>query len=176
WLSARLQARTRLRCSAAVMPNVMSRGEGAMGSAAPPNRNEALAKSTVLRRRRCPQFRVDGQAQPVEYSFPECRFSHAVVSRCRMTLMPEITRRGFTVSLIGAAAARGQASEDLAALSLTAAASRIRAGTVTSTQLTQACLARIEVYNPKLNSFITVTRPQALAQARELDAEQRSGK
>src|SRR5437016_55442 len=56
------------------------------------------------------------------------------------------------------------------------AAARIRARTVTPTQLTQACLTRVVTYNPKLNAFITVTREQALAQARELDAEQRSGK
>jgi aspartyl-tRNA(Asn)/glutamyl-tRNA(Gln) amidotransferase subunit A len=37
-------------------------------------------------------------------------------------------------------------------------------------------LARIETYNPKLNAFITVVRVQALAQARELEAEQRAGK
>jgi aspartyl-tRNA(Asn)/glutamyl-tRNA(Gln) amidotransferase subunit A len=43
-------------------------------------------------------------------------------------------------------------------------------------QLTEACLARIETYNPKLNAFITVTREKALQQARDLDAEQRSGK
>src|SRR5437899_76996 len=90
--------------------------------------------------------------------------------------MHPITRRGFALSLAGAFAARGQASEDLAALSLTEAAARIRTRSVTPTQLTQACLARIEIYNPKLNAFITVLREQALVQARELDAEQRSGK
>jgi aspartyl-tRNA(Asn)/glutamyl-tRNA(Gln) amidotransferase subunit A len=90
--------------------------------------------------------------------------------------MHHITRRGFTVSLAGALAARVQASEDLTALSLTEASARIRAHSVTPTQLTEACLARIETYNPKLNAFITVMREQALAQARELEAEQRSGK
>lgn len=90
--------------------------------------------------------------------------------------MPDITRRGFTASLIGALAARAQADEDLTALSLMEAAARIRARTVTPTQLTQACLARVETYNPKLNAFITVVREQALALARELDAEQSSGR
>src|SRR5215471_13629150 len=52
----------------------------------------------------------------------------------------------------------------------------MRARSVTATQLTEACLARIETYNPKLNAFITVMREQALAQARDLDAEQRAGK
>jgi len=61
-------------------------------------------------------------------------------------------------------------------LSLAEASARIHARTVTPIQLTQACLARIEVYNPKVNAFITVLREQAMAQARELEAEQRSGK
>ena len=87
------------------------------------------------------------------------------------------TRRAFTLSLAGAAvAARAQTSEDLAALTLAEAAARIRSRAATPTQLTQACLARIETYNPKLNCYITVMRQQALAQARELDAEQRAGK
>ncbi len=90
--------------------------------------------------------------------------------------MHPITRRGFALSLAAACAARGQASEDLASLSLAEAAARIRARSVTPTQLTEACLARVAIYNPKLNAFITVLREQALAQARELEAEQRAGK
>src|ERR1700730_9773473 len=90
--------------------------------------------------------------------------------------MSQITRRGFALSVASALAARGQASEDLASLSLTEASSRIRARSVTPTQLTEACLARIDTYNPMLNAFITVLRQQARAQARELDAEQSSGK
>src|ERR1700756_2781255 len=90
--------------------------------------------------------------------------------------MAELTRRNFALTLAGAFAAAAQNSEDLAALSLAEASVRIRARTVTSTALTEACLARIETYNPKLNAFITVLRERALAQARDLDAEQRSGK
>jgi aspartyl-tRNA(Asn)/glutamyl-tRNA(Gln) amidotransferase subunit A len=61
-------------------------------------------------------------------------------------------------------------------LTLAQASARIRSGAATATQLTQACLARIDVYNPKLNCFITVMREQALSQARELDAEQHAGR
>ncbi len=78
--------------------------------------------------------------------------------------------------MIGALALRGQGSEDVTQLSLAQASARIRARSLTSTQLTEACLARIATYNPKLNAFITVMREQALAQAREMDAEQRAGK
>lgn len=89
----------------------------------------------------------------------------------------QLTRRAFTVSTIAAFAPRLRAaSEDLAALSLTEASARIRARTVTPSQLTEACLGRIATFNPKLNCYITVLREQALAAARELDAEQRSGK
>src|SRR5437588_10450103 len=88
--------------------------------------------------------------------------------------MSDLTRRGFTASVISAFALRGQASEEnLAALSLAQASARIRARTVTATELTQACLARIATFNPKLNRYITVMRDRALAQARQLDAEQR---
>src|SRR5262249_62074522 len=87
-----------------------------------------------------------------------------------------VSRREFTITLAAALAARGQSSEDLTALSLTEVSARIQARSVTPTQLTEACLARIEIYNPKLNAFITVLREQARAQARELDSEQRAGK
>jgi len=90
--------------------------------------------------------------------------------------MIDITRRTFTASVIGALVSQAQVPGDLAALTLAEASGQMRAGTVTATQLTEACLARIDVYNPKLNCFITVLREQALAQARALDAEQRRGR
>src|SRR5215469_8655891 len=91
--------------------------------------------------------------------------------------MLDLTRRGFALSMIGGAIAmRAEPAGDLAALSLAEAAARIRDRAVTSAQLTEACLARIQTYNPKLNCFITVMREQALAQARALDEEQRNGR
>jgi aspartyl-tRNA(Asn)/glutamyl-tRNA(Gln) amidotransferase subunit A len=108
-----------------------------------------------------------------------------------------MTRREFTLSVLGTAAsakcvvaaARGAAQaaappgarsstngDALAGLTLAEASARIRAGTVTSTDLVNACLGRIDVYNPKINAFITVMREAALAQARALDAEQRAGR
>src|SRR5262245_57334708 len=90
--------------------------------------------------------------------------------------MPSITRRGFSISALGALAAQAQATEDPAASSLAAASARIRSRAVTPTQLVRACLSRIDTYNPKINACITVTRENALAQARELDAEQAAGK
>src|SRR5216683_2056203 len=97
--------------------------------------------------------------------------------------MTRLSRREFTVTMFGAAAAaatRGLAAaapaDTLAGLTLSEVSARIKAGTVTSTDLVNACLARSEVYNPKVNAFITVTREMALAQAKVLDAEQRAGK
>jgi aspartyl-tRNA(Asn)/glutamyl-tRNA(Gln) amidotransferase subunit A len=113
--------------------------------------------------------------------------------------MTPLSRREFTISLVGTVAARaavrgeatspqqpagganravpGAATPDaLAAISLAEASARIRARSVTAVELVNACLGRIDVYNPKVNAFITVMREAALAQARTLDAEQREGK
>ncbi len=67
-------------------------------------------------------------------------------------------------------------NEDLTTLSLTEAAARLRARQVTSTELTQACLARIRDRDPEINSFITLTDDLALKQAGAADSELRAGK
>ena len=67
-------------------------------------------------------------------------------------------------------------SDKLAALSLTEVSEMIHARTVTSTQLVKALLDRINIYNPKVNCYITVMGQDALAQAAVLDAEQKAGK
>lgn len=94
-----------------------------------------------------------------------------------------ITRRQFTVMAAGAAAAQAFSRmsladadvADLTSLSLTEAAAKVRSGALTATQLTEAILARIATYDPKLDAFITVMKNSALAQARQLDAEQKAG-
>ncbi len=48
--------------------------------------------------------------------------------------------------------------------------------TASPVDLTQACLKRIDQYNPAVNAFITVAREQALATAREREDELRRGK
>jgi aspartyl-tRNA(Asn)/glutamyl-tRNA(Gln) amidotransferase subunit A len=90
--------------------------------------------------------------------------------------MCALSRREFGIALAGASALLAQSPEDLSALTLTEAATRIRSGAVTPTRLVEACLSRIQIYNPKLNAFITVLAEQARAQARQLDAEQKAGK
>ena len=90
--------------------------------------------------------------------------------------MTSISRREFGIAVAGAAAMLAANPEDLTTLTLTEAARRIRSGSVTSLQLVDACLSRIQTYNPKLNAFITVLKEQAREQARQRDAEQKAGK
>ena len=61
--------------------------------------------------------------------------------------------------------------DDLTTLSLVEASERLRGGTVSPVDLTRACLARIERWNPVLNAFITLTRDAALVRAREAETE-----
>ncbi|HXC97378.1 MAG TPA: amidase [Edaphobacter sp.] len=105
--------------------------------------------------------------------------------------MSKLTRRGFN-GLIGTALlaetftaawpalakaiGKAPADEDLTALSLTEASERIHGRSVTSTQLVKALLDRINIYNPKVNCYITVMGKEALAQAATLDEEQKAGK
>ena len=99
----------------------------------------------------------------------------------------KMTRREFIEAGIGAAAlgaisrrsfARAPADlgTDPAALRLSEASAKVRSGALTSAQLTEACLARIATFNPKLDAFITVMRDRALAQARQMDAELKAGR
>ena len=90
--------------------------------------------------------------------------------------MHRLSRREFVASFAVATLANAEPSPNLAALSLAEAAARIRSRTLTSTELVQACLQRIETYNPKLNAFITVMKAEALASARQMDAEQAAGR
>jgi aspartyl-tRNA(Asn)/glutamyl-tRNA(Gln) amidotransferase subunit A len=55
-------------------------------------------------------------------------------------------------------------------------AQKLRAKEFSVTELTQALLARVEASQPTLNAFVTVTREQALAQARQADAAFAAGK
>lgn len=54
-------------------------------------------------------------------------------------------------------------------------ATALQRGEMSSVELTEAFLKRIEKFDTQLNAFITVTRDQALAQAREADARRSKG-
>lgn len=77
---------------------------------------------------------------------------------------------------IGQISSLNKSNDNLTGLSLRQASDLIRKKDVSSIDLTQACLTRIEKYQETLNAFITVTPEKAFAQAREMDAEIRSGK
>jgi aspartyl-tRNA(Asn)/glutamyl-tRNA(Gln) amidotransferase subunit A len=90
-------------------------------------------------------------------------------------------RRTFLVGGIAAAAAlaprpASAQSQDVAAMTLKGASDQLRRRSVSAVELTQACLKRIETYNPTFNAFITVTAEQALGRAREMDAERQRGR
>ena len=53
---------------------------------------------------------------------------------------------------------------------------RIRAKDVSPLALTNACLARIDELNPRLNAFITILGQQARDQAKQAEAEIKAGK
>ena len=52
---------------------------------------------------------------------------------------------------------------------------RLRAREVTSEQVTEECLERIDADNPRLNAFILVMPDEARLQAREADREIAAG-
>jgi aspartyl-tRNA(Asn)/glutamyl-tRNA(Gln) amidotransferase subunit A len=100
-----------------------------------------------------------------------------------------LTRRQFTTLVPGALAScaipgfasaaalqTAKGANDVTMLTLAEASRRLRAGAVTSVQLTEACLARIATYDPKLDALITVMKEHALAQARALDEETTAGR
>ncbi len=93
--------------------------------------------------------------------------------------MESSTRRDWIAAGLGAAVASrlvfADTADDLASLTLKQASDRIRSKKVSPVELTEACLASIKTYNPKTNAWITVMREKALAQAKDLEKEQKSG-
>jgi aspartyl-tRNA(Asn)/glutamyl-tRNA(Gln) amidotransferase subunit A len=67
-------------------------------------------------------------------------------------------------------------AQDLTSLTLKEASDLLRSRAASPVDLTQACLKRIENFNSKLNTFITVTKEEALKRAREMETELHQGK
>ena len=65
---------------------------------------------------------------------------------------------------------------DITGMTLKKASDLIRSKTISSVDLTQACLKRIGKYNPELNAFITIAADEAVSAARQLDGELQRGK
>ncbi len=75
-----------------------------------------------------------------------------------------------------APAGRPGTAVDLAFLPATRLAALLRAGTVSSLELAQLCLARIERYDPQLLALVTPTPELALEQAKRADRERAAGR
>ena len=58
------------------------------------------------------------------------------------------------------------ANQDLLKLTISEIAPMIRTGEVSPVELTEAALAQADRVHPTLNSFLTILRAQAMAQAR----------
>lgn len=106
-------------------------------------------------------------------SFPRRRFVQMSAALSAIHLLDPV--RNALASTAQRSAPAPADSAALISLTLAEASRRIRARELTSTQLTEAYLDRIAIYNPKLNAFITVMHDIALAQARQMDEEARAG-
>jgi aspartyl-tRNA(Asn)/glutamyl-tRNA(Gln) amidotransferase subunit A len=94
-----------------------------------------------------------------------------------MSVQP--TRREFVLTGLAAAASSAFAEgygEDLATLTLRQASDLVRRKRVSAMELTEACLTRIDRYDRAINTFITITREEALTAARDLDGELKRGR
>jgi len=67
-------------------------------------------------------------------------------------------------------------NQDPALCDLSEVADAIAAGRLTSVQATEACLARIEVWQPRTNAFLRLHTQRALEQASAMDRELAAGK
>ena len=92
------------------------------------------------------------------------------------------SRRRFLTYGLGLAVAWGcrrvtppEPPGELTGLTLGEASDLLKSGRVSSVDLTEACLARIDRFDPGLNAFITVTADEAIRTARECDAERGRG-
>jgi len=94
--------------------------------------------------------------------------------------MSQLSRREFLAANLAAAAilpTLGAAQDsDPATLTLKRASDLIRSRDLSPVELTEACLRRIDTHDPALNAFITITRGEALAAARQLEDERRNGR
>lgn len=64
---------------------------------------------------------------------------------------------------------------DLNKLTIRDASEKLRAGEITSVELTEVCLAAIKEKNKDINAFITVTEKEAIAAAKASDERRKSG-
>ena len=97
--------------------------------------------------------------------------------------MNDYSRRIFlknsSLAVAGLALSRytfAQFPNDLTYLSIAEASELVRKKSVSSVELTKACLNKIEQLNPTLNAFITISAESSLKEAATADIEIRNGK
>ncbi|MAW78638.1 MAG: amidase [Parvularcula sp.] len=98
-----------------------------------------------------------------------------------LTFDPKLPRKRIpsqknTLSLSPVSSAAPESEDDLAFASVVELGAWLRAGAVTSVQLTELYLKRIAAHDGKLNAFITVTPELAREQAAKADADLREGR
>jgi aspartyl-tRNA(Asn)/glutamyl-tRNA(Gln) amidotransferase subunit A len=106
-------------------------------------------------------FVLTGLASATYAALPASAFAQATVDKS---------------ALAQATADKSGQLQGLRTLTLKQASELLRRRTVSPVELTEACLARIDRHDRAINAFITVTREQALATAREMESELRRGR
>jgi aspartyl-tRNA(Asn)/glutamyl-tRNA(Gln) amidotransferase subunit A len=91
-------------------------------------------------------------------------------------LSEKLSRRSLLATAALAPLRAHSAKTDLAYLTIAEASAALRSRRISPVELTQACLERVERYQPSINAFITVRKDAALAEARAAEAEIRAGK
>jgi aspartyl-tRNA(Asn)/glutamyl-tRNA(Gln) amidotransferase subunit A len=103
-------------------------------------------------------------------SFLKVTLAGAAISLTKVPVVAETDKKSQGISPVG-----GGQSDDLTRMSIREAADLVRKKKVSPVELTTACLARINRFNPALNAFITITAESALNQAREAETEMKRG-
>jgi aspartyl-tRNA(Asn)/glutamyl-tRNA(Gln) amidotransferase subunit A len=104
-------------------------------------------------------------------SFLKATLAGAAVSFTNISAAAETDQKSQGINPVSS----GQ-SDDLTRMSVREVADLVRKKKVSPVELTTACLARIDRFNPALNAFITITAESALKQARAAEAEVQRGK
>ena len=108
-------------------------------------------------------------------------FEHMNASRLTRRSVLKLLAAGSGAAVCGSVgasfleAAERNDTTDLAELDLAEVSRRVRDRSLLPVELTNACLQRIERFNPRLNAFITVTTGLALAEARAAEQEVAKG-
>jgi aspartyl-tRNA(Asn)/glutamyl-tRNA(Gln) amidotransferase subunit A len=103
-------------------------------------------------------------------SFLRATLAGAAISLMKDPALAEANQKSQSTNSVS-----GGQSDDLTRMSIREVADLVRKKKVSPVELTTACLARIDRFNPALNAFITITAESALSQAREAEDEVQRG-